>query len=129
MVNIMTTIKREINKNATTKKTTSKRVVSNTNVFELDEKKMLLTISLPVEWNATHTGLKAKNVCDVEGKEYKKLSMLDKAGNEIHLFKTTFGYEPVVKEVKAQKVSKKDMSKLSDDEQKMLELLLKKMSK
>lgn len=125
----MATIKREINKNATTKKTTSKRVVSNTNIFELDEKKMLLTISLPVEWNATHTGLKAKNVCDVEGKEYKKLSILDQAGNEIYLFKTTFGYEPVMKEVKAQKVSKKDMSKLSDDEQALLQLLLKKMSK
>ena len=48
MVNIMATIKREINKNATTKKTTSKRVVSNTNVFELDEKKMLLTIHLMI---------------------------------------------------------------------------------
>lgn len=129
MVNIMATIKREINKNAATKKTTSKRVVSNTNVFELDEKKMLLTISLPVEWNATHTGLKAKNVTDVEGKEYKKLSILDKAGNEIYLFKTTFGYEPVVKEVKAPTVSKKDMSKLSDEEQELLTLLLKKMSK
>lgn len=129
MVNIMATIKREINKNATTKKTTSKRVVSNTNVFKLDEKKMLLTISLPVEWNATHTGLKAKNVCDVEGKEYKKLSILDKAGNEIYLFKTTFGYEPVVKEVKAPKLSKKDMSKLSDEEQELLTLLLKKMGK
>ena len=128
MVNIMATIKREINKNATTK-TTSKRVVSNTNVFELDEKKMVLTISVPVEWNATHTGLKAKNVTDVEGKEYKKLSILDKAGNEIYLFKTTFGYDPVVKEVKTPKVSKKDMSKLSDEEQELLTLLLKKMGK
>lgn len=126
----MATIKKSINtESKTTKKTTSKRVVSNTNVFELDEKKMLLTISLPVEWNATHTGLKAKNVCDVEGKEYKKLSILDKAGNEIYLFKTTFGYEPVVKEVKAPKLSKKDMSKLSDEEQELLTLLLKKMSK
>lgn len=122
----MATIKKSIN---TESKTTAKRVVSNTNVFELDEKKMLLTISLPVEWNATHTGLKAKNVCDVEGKEYKKLSILDKAGNEIYLFKTTFGYEPVVKEVKAPKLSKKDMSKLSDEEQELLTLLLKKMSK
>ena len=123
-------IKKSINtESKTTKKTTSKRVVSNTNVFELDEKKMLLTISLPVEWNATHTGLKAKNVCNVEGKEYKKLSILDKAGNEIYLFKTTFGYEPVVKEVKAPKLSKKDMSKLSDEEQELLTLLLKKMSK
>ena len=126
----MATIKKSINtESKTTKKTISKRVVSNTNVFKLDEKKMLLTISLPVEWNATHTGLKAKNVCDVEGKEYKKLSILDKAGNEIYLFKTTFGYEPVVKEVKAPKLSKKDMSKLSDEEQELLTLLLKKMGK
>ena len=119
----------EINKTQkTTKKATAKRTISNVNTFELDEKSMILKISLPVEWNKTHTGLKAKHVQDVEGKEYKKLSIVDKAGNEIYLFKTTFGYEPVVKESKISKADL-DTSKLSDEEQKMLELLMKKMSK
>jgi hypothetical protein len=131
MVNIMT-VKRtiETNKTAktTAKKSTTKRTISNVNTFELDEKSMVLKISLPVEWNKTHTGLKAKHVQDVEGKEYKKLSIVDKVGNEIYLFKTTFGYEPVVKESKISKADL-DTSKLSDEEQKMLELLMKKMSK
>lgn len=122
MVNKMAVTKKsiEINKTQkTTKKATAKRTISNVNTFELDEKSMILKISLPVEWNKTHTGLKAKHVQDVEGKEYKKLSIVDKTGNEIYLFKTTFGYEP----------ADLDTSKLSDEEQKMLELLMKKMSK
>ena len=131
MVNIMT-VKRtiETNKTAktTVKKSTTKRVVSNINSFELDEKKMVLTIAIPVEWNKTKTGLKAKNLVDVPGKEYKKLSAVDKQGNEIYIFKTTFGYEPVVKETKIAKDSL-DTSKLSDEEQEVLSLLLKKMSK
>lgn len=131
MVNIMT-VKRtiETNKTAktTAKKSTTKRTISNVNTFELDGKSMVLKISLPVEWNKTRTGLKAKHVQDVEGKEYKKLSIVDKVGNEIYLFKTTFGYEPVVKESKISKADL-DTSKLSDEEQKMLELLMKKMSK
>lgn len=129
MVNKMAVTKKsiEIKTQKTTKKVT-KRTVSNVNTFELDEKSMVLKISLPVEWNKTRTGLKAKNVQDVEGKEYKKLSIVDKVGNEIYLFKTTFGYEPVVKESKISKADL-DTSKLSDEEQKMLELLMKKMSK
>ena len=131
MVNIMT-VKRtiETNKTAktTAKKSTTKRVVSNINSFELDEKKMILTITIPVEWNKTQTGLKAKNLVDVPGKEYKKMSAVDKQGNEIYIFKTTFGYEPVVKETKISK-SDLDTSKLSDEEQEVLSLLLKKMSK
>ena len=131
MVNIMT-VKRtiETNKTAktTAKKSTTKRVVSNINSFELDEKKMILTITIPVEWNKTQTGLKAKNLVDVPGKEYKKMSAVDKQGNEIYIFKTTFGYEPVVKETKISKDSL-DTSKLSDEEQEVLSLLLKKMSK
>lgn len=123
----MATIKREINK-TTAKKSTTKRVVSNINSFELDEKELILTITIPVEWNKTKTGLKAKNLVDVPGKEYKKMSAVDTQGNEIYLFKTTFGYEPVVKESKISKDSL-DTSKLSDEEQKMLELLMKKMSK
>lgn len=125
----MSVTKKSIETNKTTvKKSTSKRVVSNINSFELDEKKMMLTISIPVEWNKTKTGLKAKNLVDVPGKEYKKLSAVDKQGNEIYIFKTTFGYEPVVKTTKISKDSL-DTSKLSDEEQKMLELLIKKMSK
>ena len=131
MVNIMT-VKRtiETNKTAktTAKKSTKKRTISNVNTFELDEKAMILKIELPVEWNKAHNGLRAKNVQDVEGKEYKKLSIVDKAGNEIYLFKTTFSYEPVVKQTKISKADL-DTSKLSDEEQKMLELLMKKMSK
>lgn len=133
MVNIMATIKKTINTEnktakTTTKKSTTKRTISNVNTFELDEKSMILKISLPVEWNKAHNGLRAKNVQDVEGKEYKKLSIVDKAGNEIYLFKTTFGYEPVVKQTKISK-SDLDTSKLSDEEQEVLSLLLKKMSK
>lgn len=133
MVNTMATIKKTINTEnktakTTTKKSTTKRTISNVNTFELDEKSMILKISLPVEWNKAHNGLRAKNVQDVEGKEYKKLSIVDKAGNEIYLFKTTFGYEPAVK---TQKISKSelDTSKLSDEENQLLSLLLKKMSK
>lgn len=130
MVNKMAVTKKsiEIKTQKTTKKATAKRVLSNTNTFVLDEKKMVLTITIPVEWNASRTGLKAKNLTDVPGKEYKKLSAVDDKGNEIYIFKTTFGYESVVKESKLSKDSL-DMSKLSDDEQKMLELLMKKMSK
>ncbi len=127
MVNIMT-VKRTIETNKTAKKSTTKRVVSNINSFELDEKKMVLTITIPVEWNKTKTGLKAKNLVDVPGKEYKKMSAVDKQGNEIYIFKTTFGYEPVVKESKISKDSL-DTSKLNEEEQEVLSLLLKKMSK
>lgn len=123
------TVKRTIETTTkTTAKKSTKRTVSNVNTFVLDEKAMILKIELPVEWNKAHNGLRAKNVQDVEGKEYKKLSIVDKAGNEIYLFKTTFGYEPVVKQTKVSK-SDLDTSKLSDEEQKMLELLMKKMSK
>lgn len=122
------TVKRTIETNKTAKKSTTKRVVSNINSFELDEKKMVLTITIPVEWNKTKTGLKAKNLVDVPGKEYKKMSAVDKQGNEIYIFKTTFGYEPVVKESKISKDSL-DTSKLNEEEQEVLSLLLKKMSK
>lgn len=130
MVNKMAVTKKsiEIKTQKTTKKSTTKRTISNVNTFELDEKAMILKIELPVEWNKAHNGLRAKNVQDVEGKEYKKLSIVDKAGNEIYLFKTTFGYEPVVKQTKISKTDL-DTSKLSNEEQKMLELLMKKMSK
>lgn len=130
MVIIMAVTKKsiEINKTQKTTKKATKRTVSNVNTFELNEKSMILKIELPVEWNKTHTGLKAKHIQDVEGKEYKKLSIVDKAGNEIYLFKTTFGYEPIMKESKISK-SDLDTSKLSDEENQLLSLLLKKMSK
>lgn len=130
MVIIMAVTKKsiEINKTQKTTKKATKRTVSNVNTFELNEKSMILKIELPVEWNKTRTGLKAKYIQDVEGKEYKKLSIVDKAGNEIYLFKTTFGYEPIIKESKISK-SDLDTSKLSDEENQLLSLLLKKMSK
>lgn len=121
-----TTIKREIETTKTATKFT-KKVTDN--VFKLNEKTMTLTLELPVEWNANHSMLKAKNLSKVEGKEYQKLVFLDTKGNEVFLFKTGFNYEPVVKEGKTKAISGKDMSKLSDDERKVLELLLKKMSK
>lgn len=126
----MTTIKKSINTGSkTTKKSTSKRVVSNINSFELDKKKMILTLTIPVEWNKTGTGLKAKNLVDVPGKEYKKLSAVDTNGNEVYIFKTTFGYESVVKETAKGVDLSKAKDVLSDDEQALLQLLLKKMSK
>lgn len=130
MVNKMAVTKKsiEIKTQKTTKKATAKRVLSNMNTFVLDEKKMVLTLTVPVEWNTSRTGLKAKNLTDVPGKEYKKLSAVDEKGNEVYIFKTTFGYESVVKESKLSKDSL-DTSKLSDEEQEVLSLLLKKMSK
>lgn len=127
----MATIKKTINteKTAKTTKKVTKRTVSGKNIFVLDEKSMTLNITLPVEWNTTHTVLKAKHITDVEGQKYKKLSFTDDNGNELYMFKTGFSYEPAVKDVPMPKVSKKDMSALSDEEQAMLTLLLKKMSK
>jgi len=119
----------EIKTQKTTKKATAKRVLSNANTFVLDEKKMVLTLTIPVEWNASRTGLKAKNLTDVPNQKYKKISAVDEKGNEVYIFKTTFGYESVVKDVPVLNVSENDMSALSDEEQAMLTLLLKKMSK
>lgn len=123
----MTTIKREITTKTATKSTkTTKKATGN--VFKLDEKNMTLTLTLPVEWNSNHSMLKAKNLSKVEGKDYQKLVFTDNKGNEVFLFKTGFNYEPVVK---AEKVSKDslDTSKLSKEEQEVLALLMKKMSK
>ena len=120
------TIKKSINtENKTTKKSTKKAV----NSFKLDTKKMVLTLELPVEWNANHSSLKATQLEKVEGKEYQKMVFTDDNGNTVFLFKTGFNYEPVVKEEKAKAISKKDMSALSEEEQNMLTLLLKKMGK
>lgn len=127
----MATIKREINK--TTTKSTTKTAKKSTkkvagNAFKLDEKSMTLTLTLPVEWNTNHSMLKAVNLEKVEGKEYQQMVFIDDTGNKVFLFKTGFNYESLVKEKTIAK-NKLDTSKLSDDEQKVLELLLKKMSK
>ena len=127
----MATIKREINKttaksNTKTTKKSTKKVTGN--VFKLDEKSMTLTLTLPVEWNTNHSMLKAVNLEKVEGKEYQQMVFLDDTGNKVFLFKTGFNYESLVKEKTIAK-DKLDTSKLSDDEQKVLALLLKKMSK
>ena len=126
MVNIMakTTIKREINTEKATAKTTKKTV----NSFKLDEKNMVLTVTVPVEWNKSKTGLKFTQVeTDVKG--FKYLAANDTKGNTVKLFKTGFEYESKVKEV----VKGVDLSKakdtLSEEEQQLLSLLLKKMSK
>ena len=128
MVNIMATIKREINKTTTTKtaKKSTKKVV---NSFKLDTKKMVLTLELPVEWNANHSVLKATQLEKVEGKEYQKMVFTDDKGNQVFLFKTGFNYEPVVKEAAKGVDLSKAKDVLSDDEQALLQLLLKKMSK
>lgn len=123
MVNIMTktTIKREI-------ETAKKSTKTGLNTFKLNEKTMTLTLELQVEWNNNRSVLKAKNLSKVEGKEYQKMVFVDTKGNEIYLFKTGFNYESAVKETKISK-DNLDTSKLSDEENKVLALLLKKMSK
>ncbi len=126
MVNIMakTTIKREINTEKTTVKATKKTV----NSFKLDEKNMVLTVTVPVEWNKSKTGLKFTQVeTDVKG--FKYLVATDTKGNTVKLFKTGFEYEPKVKEVAKGVDLSKAKDVLSDDEQALLQLLLKKMSK
>lgn len=122
------TIKREINTEKTTVKATAKTTKKAVNSFKLDEKNMVLTVTVPVEWNKSKTGLKFTQVeTDVKG--FKYLVANDTKGNTVKLFKTGFEYEPVVKET----VKGVDLSKakgvLSDDEQALLQLLLKKMSK
>lgn len=126
MVNIMATktIKREINTEKATAKTTKKVL----NSFKLDEKNMTLTVTVPVEWNKSKTGLKFTQVeTDVKG--FKYLVANDAKGNTVKLFKTGFEYEPKVKTVATGVDISKAKEVLSPEEQKMLELLMKKMSK
>ena len=126
MVNIMATktIKREI----TTKNTTVQANAENNNVFKLNEKTMVLTLTVPVEYNKTGTSLKIKDLeTDIKG--YKYMIATDSKGNKIKLFKTGFEYEPKVKTVASGVDLSKAKEVLSPKEQKMLELLMKKMSK
>lgn len=123
----MATIKREINKITVTKqaKKSTKQAV---NSFKLDEKNMVLTVTVPVEWNKSKTGLKFTQVeTDVKG--FKYLVANDTKGNTVKLFKTGFEYEPVVEETAKGVDLSKAKDVLSDDEQALLQLLLKKMSK
>lgn len=122
----MATIKKSIETTKNTAKTTKK---TTGNTFKLNEKTMTLTLELPVEWNGNHSMLKAKNLTKVEGKEYQKLVFADNKGNEVYLFKTGFNYEPVVKESATGVDLSKAKDVLSDDEQALLKLLLKKMNK
>lgn len=126
MVNIMATktIKREI----TTKNTTVQANTENNNVFKLNEKTMVLTLTVPVEYNKTGTSLKIKDLeTDIKG--YKYMIATDSKGNKIKLFKTGFEYEPKVKTVATGVDISKAKEVLSPEEQKMFELLMKKMSK
>lgn len=126
MVNIMATktIKREI----TTKNTTVQANTENNNVFKLNEKTMVLTLTVPVEYNKTGTSLKIKDL-ETDTKGYKYMIATDSKGNKIKLFKTGFEYEPKVKTVATGVDISKAKEVLSPQEQKMLELLMKKMSK
>jgi len=121
MVNIMATktIKREI---------TTKNTTVHNNVFKLNEKTMVLTLTVPVEYNKTGTSLKIKDL-ETDTKGYKYMIATDSKGNKIKLFKTGFEYESKVKTVATGVDISKAKEVLSPEEQKMLELLMKKMSK
>lgn len=86
---------------------------------------MTLTVTVPVEWNKSKTGLKFTQVeTDVKG--FKYLVANDAKGNTVKLFKTGFEYEPKVKTVATGVDISKAKEVLSPEEQKMLELLMKK---
>lgn len=98
------------------------------NTFKFDEKKGILTITIPVEFNKTGTVLTAKNLSTQEGKEWKYISCLDSKGNELTIYKTGFNYIPIVKESKKIGIDPKKMSVLSSDEQAVLTAILKKLA-
>lgn len=119
------TIKREITKNATTKNTTVK-ATENKNVFKLNEKSMVLTLTIPVEYNKTGTSLKIKDL-ETDPKGYKYMVATDTKGNSIKLFKTGFEYEPKVKATKPLAVDTKKLDVLSKDEKSALMAILAKL--
>lgn len=119
------TIKREITKNATTKNTTVK-ATENKNAFKLNEKSMVLTLTIPVEYNKTGTSLKIKDL-ETDPKGYKYMVATDIKGNSIKLFKTGFEYEPKIKTTKPLAVDPTKMSKLDKDEQDVLLAILAKL--
>lgn len=128
MVNIMSVTKKSINTETKTAKNTTVKATENKNVFKLNEKTMTLTLTVPVEYNKTGTSLKIKDLeTDVKG--FKYMVATDKNGNTIKLFKTGFEYEPKVKQVAKGVDLSKAKEVLSDEEQQVLSLLLKKMSK
>lgn len=119
------TIKREITKNATVKNTTVK-ATENKNVFKLNEKSMVLTLTIPVEWNKSETGLKIKDL-ETDPKGYKYMVATDTKGNSIKLFKTGFEFESKVKATKPLAVDPKKLDVLSKDEQSALMAILEKL--
>lgn len=119
------TIKREITKNATTKNTTVK-ATENKNVFKLNEKSMVLTLTIPVEYNKTGTSLKIKDL-ETDPKGYKYMVATDTKGNSIKLFKTGFEYEPKIKTTKPIAVDPKKLDALSEDEHTALMAILQKL--
>lgn len=119
------TIKREITKNATAKNTTVK-ATENKNAFKLNEKSMVLTLTIPVEYNKTGTSLKIKDL-ETDPKGYKYMVATDTKGNKIKLFKTGFEYEPKVKKTAPIAVDPKKLDVLSKDEQSALMAILEKL--
>lgn len=118
------TIKREIEK--TTKTVNTVKTTENKNVFKLNEKSMVLTLTIPVEYNKTGTSLKIKDL-ETDPKGYKYMVATDTKGNTIKLFKTGFEYEPKVKATKPLAVDPKKLDVLSKDEQSALMAILAKL--
>lgn len=116
------TIKRQIEKTANTTESTTK------NTFSLNEKTGVLTLKLAVEFNKSGTGLKAKHLSKIEGKEYQFVEATDKDGNTIRLYKTGFDYEPKVKATKGISINPKKLEKLDKDELSVLESILAKLA-
>lgn len=98
------------------------------NTFKYDEKKGLLTITIPVEFNKTGTVLQAKNLSTQEGKEWKYISCTDNKGNELTVYKTGFNFIPAIKESKKVAIDPKKLSVLSSDEQAVLTAILAKLA-
>lgn len=119
------TIKRTIDKTAT-KNTAKTTKATGKNTFTLDEKNMILTVKVPVEWNKTQTGLKFAQV-ESDPKGFKFLVAEDSKGNSIKLFKTGFEYEPKVKTAKPIAVDPKKLDVLDSDEKTALMAILAKL--
>lgn len=116
----MSTVKKSID--------TNKTIVNTENTFKFDEKKGILTITIPVEFNKTGTVLQAKHLSQQEGKEWKFISCHDTKGNELTVYKTGFNYIPHIKESKKLSVDSKKLDTLSSEEQAILKAILSKLA-
>ena len=125
MVKIMTTIKKSITTNKTTKKATTN--VKTHNTFSIKDD---VTLKMKVEWNKAMTGLKVQDITDVktEKSEYKMVVFHDTKGNTLKLYKTAFDFESVVKESKPLAVDLKKIDKLNADEKDALMAILAKLA-